>query len=78
MEHIYMRIPVRKWSIDLKTIVRFMYRHVPYVATPLIVHKNAKYQFLARKLVFTCEIPTISWENCGFFFKGNTSISLNI
>jgi hypothetical protein len=55
-----------------------MYRHVPYVATPLIVHKNAKYQFLARKLVFTCEIPTISWENCGFFFKGNTSISLNI
>ena len=44
MEHIYMRISVRKWSIDLKTIVRFMYRHVPYVATPLIVHKNAKYQ----------------------------------
>jgi hypothetical protein len=29
MEHIYMRIPERKWSIDLKTFVKFMYRHVP-------------------------------------------------
>jgi len=29
MEHIYMCIPVRKWSIDLKIIVKCMYRHVP-------------------------------------------------
>jgi len=30
MEHIYMRIPVGKWSIDLlKKNVKFMDRHVP-------------------------------------------------
>jgi hypothetical protein len=27
-----MRIAVRKWSIDLKQIVQFMYRHVPTLA----------------------------------------------
>jgi hypothetical protein len=32
MEYIYMRIAVRKWSIDLKQIVQFMYRHVPTLA----------------------------------------------
>jgi len=29
MEHIYMRIPVGKWSIDLKKKVKFMYMHLP-------------------------------------------------
>ena len=38
MEHIYMRIPVRKWSIDLKKFfffVKFMRLLEPNIATPL-------------------------------------------
>ena len=33
MEYIYMRIAVRKWSIDLKQIVQFMYRLIRHVPT---------------------------------------------